>query len=117
MIEVKTISNPNLIKETLNRIGFCNKKEKKIYPSVYLYEKDGVQFLIHFKEFFLLTRKNAYDNINKHDENRVNYVASLLKRWGLIDYIEKYKPSNDKHLSILKKDEILEYNILHKIKL
>lgn len=116
MIEVALNGKPNLIRETLNRIGICNRKKHIIYPSVYLYEKDDKFYLIHFKEHFILTRDNAYNNLTKQDEDRTMYVASLLRKWNLIQFENSEPIPKDKIIYILKKSETEMYKVNHKIK-
>lgn len=115
-IELKT-PNVNIIKETLNRIGICDRKKRILYPSCYVFEKDDKIFLIHFKEHFILTRPNAYNNMTKQDENRILFIASILKRWDLIEYTYDGEIEKDKILYIIKKSELNTFNIHHKIKL
>jgi len=59
LLEVKILVDAKVISETCSRIGIANKKTKVLYPSCYLYEKDGKFFLAHFKQMFLLTRESA----------------------------------------------------------
>ena len=80
-------------------------------------EKDGKTYLIHFKEHFILTRPNAYNNLTKQDENRVAFTASILKRWNLIDFDFDGDIEKDKVLFIIKKKELEKFSIQHKIKL
>lgn len=117
MVEIELKNNPNLVKETLNRIGICNKKDKVLYPSVYLHEQDGKYFLIHFKEWFILNREGSYNNITEQDMNRVLVIGSLLEKWGLASMLTGKQPTRDKSLYILKKEELANgFTIKHKIK-
>ena len=117
MIEIKLKTHSiNIIKETLNRIGVVNQKEKTIKPSVYVYEFNGNYFLIHFKEWFLLHRENAFDNISEDDYNRVEVTASLLMKWGLIEFEQFGNMRKDKTLGIISKEDSNVYTTKHLIK-
>jgi hypothetical protein len=117
MIEIKLkTKSVNIIKETLNRIGVVNQKDKTIKPSVYVYEFDGKYFLIHFKEWFLLHRETAFDNISEDDYNRVEVVASLLMKWNLIEFEQFGNMRRDKGVGIVSKEDSLQYKVKHLIK-
>jgi hypothetical protein len=132
MIEISLKVNPNVVRETLNRIGVkvrppapevVNKVyQKALAPSVYLYhtEIEGKTkfFLIHFKEWFLLTYKNAYDNLSQDDKDRLGFVAKLLREWDMIDCdpTQTLSQLTNGKLTIVKKAEVDEWFISHKIK-
>ena len=40
------------VRETLTRIGVASRKEKKIYQSCHILHKQGIYYLVHFKELF-----------------------------------------------------------------
>lgn len=105
----------NLLKETLTRIGIPNRREKVIFPSCYLYEKDGQYYLAHFKQLFLLETENAYDNMTEDDILRRNAIAYCLKEWGLIsiDDEEEIQP-HDMFIFILPYREKKYWTIKHK---
>ena len=90
------VENPNIVKETLSRMGVYDRQKKIMRPSVFLHEVDGEFFLIHFKEWFLISYPNSYNNISDDDKNRVAYVTHLLHSWGLIEYVDYLKPKEDK---------------------
>ena len=120
MVEV-TLNEPDdflKVRETLTRIGFASRKEKKIYQSCHILHKQGRYFLVHFKELFALDGKHA--NLTINDVQRRNRIAQLLVDWGLVgivssDSIQDVAPLNQiKVLSYKDKgDWILEtkYNI------
>ena len=106
------------VRETLTRIGFASRKEKKIYQSCHILHKQGRYFLVHFKELFALDGKHA--NLTSNDVQRRNRIAQLLSDWGLVevlntDQIKDIAPLNQ--IKVLayrdKGDWILEtkYNI------
>ena len=120
MIEV-SLSEPDdflKVRETLTRIGEASRKEKKIYQSWHILQKQGRYFIVHFKELFALDGKHA--NLTVNDVQRRNRIIQLLCDWGLItvlnaDKITDIAPLNQ--IKVLaykeKNDWILEtkYNI------
>lgn len=108
MIEVMLLENENVIKESLHRIGIANKSERVLYPTCHLYEKDNKFFIAHFKEMFMETRENSYNNISVEDIKRRNSIVKLLMDWKLIDVEDK---------SIIKEeDNVFVYVLKHKDK-
>ena len=120
MVEV-SLSEPDdflKVRETLTRIGVASRKEKKLYQSCHILNKQGRYFIVHFKELFALDGKRA--NLTINDVQRRNRISQLLADWGLIsilnvDQIADIAPLNQiKVLSYKDKgDWILEtkYNI------
>ena len=53
------------VRETLTRIGVASRKEKKIYQSCHILHKQGMYYLVHFKELFALDGKHA--NLTPND--------------------------------------------------
>jgi len=114
LIEVKLKTDEKVIKETLSRIGIANKKEKILFPSCYLYEKDDKSYIVHFKQLFLLERENAYDNIGPEDILRRNAIIYCLKQWGLIEVDEKLIEPHNKFIFVLGHKAKKEWSIQHK---
>lgn len=114
LLEVKVLVDSKVIKETLNRIGICNKKKKILYPSCYLFEKDGKNYLVHFKELFLLTRETAYNAICEDDLLRRNAIAFCLRQWGLIEVEEEKILPHNKYIFVLPHNQKNEWHISHK---
>ena len=114
MVRVNLIETKNVIKETLTRIGIANKKERILYPSCYLYEKDDLFYIVHFKQLFLLTRNNGYNNVSIEDIARRNSVIYCLKTWGLIDVDDKEIMPHDKFVFVLSHKDKPYWKINHK---
>jgi len=114
MVKVNLKVKNKIIKETLTRIGIANRKEKIIYPSCYLYEKDNKSYIVHFKQLFLLTRNNGYDNISKEDVTRRNAVIFCLKNWGLLDVNDEDIEPHNKFVFVLPFQQKNEWKISHK---
>ena len=70
------------VKETLSRIGVASRKEKKLFQSCHILQKQGRYFIVHFKELFLLDGKPS--NLLLDDVQRRNTIATLLSDWGLL---------------------------------
>jgi len=117
LVEVTLLADEKVIKETCNRCGIANKKQKILYPSCYLYEQDGTYYIAHFKELFMLTRDNGYNNISEEDITRRNAVIFCLKNWGLIDVEEKEIEPHDIFVFVLPHKEKRDWRISHKINL
>jgi hypothetical protein len=127
MIEVTLEKAPNVVRETLSRVGIPDEKRKVLYPSVYLVEQDGKSFLIHFKEWFLINRPTAFNNISEDDKTRLKYVAGLLKKWGLIqvgedDHINdipqtmSFKALRKADVVVGENEDKAKWTIVHKIR-
>jgi hypothetical protein len=85
-----------------------------LFPSCYLYEDNGRYYIAHFKQLFLLTRNDSYNNICKEDIIRRNAIAFCLKNWKLIDIEdEKIQPYN-KMVFVLPFEEKKNWRISHK---
>ncbi|MEM4260966.1 MAG: translational repressor RegA [Candidatus Woesearchaeota archaeon] len=114
MIEVTLKTDKKVIIETLTRIGIANKKKKIIYPSCYLYEKDGKNYICHFKELFKLTRKNAYDTMCEDDNLRLKATCFCLKTWGLLEVDDSSIDPHNKYVFVLNFKDKPEWKISHK---
>ena len=88
------------VRETLTRIGVASRKEKKLYQSCHILHKQGLYYIVHFKELFALEGKHA--NLTVNDVQRRNRIARLLADWGLI--------------SIVKEESVLDIAPLNQIK-
>jgi len=88
------------VRETLTRIGVASRKEKKLYQSCHILHKQGLYYIVHFKELFALDGKHA--NLTVNDVQRRNRIARLLADWGLI--------------SIVKDESVLDIAPLNQIK-
>ena len=88
LLEIKLLVDPNIVKETLSRIGIIDKKEKIIYQSCHLLKQFDTYYLVHFKQLFTMsTGKNGYHgfgNVSLEDIERRNSIAFLLIKWNMI---------------------------------
>jgi hypothetical protein len=107
------------IKETLTRIGVASKKDKTLYQSCHILHKQGLYYIVHFKELFMLDGKPS--NFSDEDKLRRNTIATLLEQWGLLKILSTENVSEGlapisqvKILSHKEKDEwelVAKYNI------
>ena len=102
MVEIRLNEPDDFLKvrETLTRIGVASRKEKKLYQSCHILQKQVKFFIVHFKELFALDGK--YANLTINDVQRRNRITKLLADWGLI--------------TIVKEDAILDIAPLNQIK-
>lgn len=114
LLEIKVLVDKKVISETLNRIGICNKKKKILYPSCYLYSINEKDFLVHFKELFLLTRESAYNAICEDDIIRKNAIAFCLRNWGLIEVNEELILPHNRFVYVLPHNQKQDWKISHK---
>ncbi len=75
------------VRETLTRIGVSSRKEKVLYQSCHILHKQGLYYIVHFKELFALDGKPS--NISENDIQRRNAIANLLEEWGLVKIINR----------------------------
>lgn len=114
LIEIKPMADIAVIKETLSRCGIANKKKKILYPSCYLYEAFGVYYVAHFKQLFLLTRQDGYNNLCDEDLARRNGIIFCLKNWGLIEVDENIIEPHDRFIFVLPHKEKSQWTISNK---
>lgn len=84
MIEVK-LKNPEdflKVKETLTRMGIANNKDKVLYQSCHILQKQGKYYIVHFKEMLRMDGRQV--DIDGEDYQRRDSIAQLLEDWGLI---------------------------------
>ena len=88
LLEIKLLVDPNVIKETLSRMGIVDKKNKIIYQSCHLLKQFDTYYLVHFKQLFTLTpSKNGYrgfGHVSLEDIERRNSIALWLIKWHMI---------------------------------
>ncbi|MGQ3469320.1 translational repressor RegA, partial [Xanthomonas campestris] len=84
MIEI-TLKKPEdflKVKETLTRMGIANNKDKVLYQSCHILQKQGRYYIVHFKEMLKLDGRPVI--IDLEDEIRRDSIAQLLADWGLL---------------------------------
>ena len=93
-VEVELIKPFAVLRETLERIGIANRKEKKLFPTCYAKKIYGKTYIYHFKE--LLKDPNLDDS----DIKRKHTIIWLLEKWKLIKI--KYAQVVDTNMSSKK---------------
>ena len=93
------------IKETLSRIGVASKREENVlFQSCHILHKQGLYFIVHFKELFMLDGKPStfmYD-----DMCRRNTITLLLSDWGLLEIVRR---SDVENVTTLKQIKIISH--------
>jgi len=59
LLEIKLKAEDDFLKvrETLTRIGVASRKDKTLYQSCHILHKQGMFYIVHFKEMFALDGK------------------------------------------------------------
>lgn len=119
LLEVKLLVDPNIIKETLSRMGIVDKKNKIIYQSCHLLKQFDTYYLVHFKQLFTLTpSKNGYrgfGNVSLEDIERRNSIALWLIKWHMIsiDDMNEIIPHRTK-FDIVSHNDAINYKKVRK---
>lgn len=119
LLEVKLLVDPNVIKETLSRMGIVDKKNKIIYQSCHLLKQFDTYYLVHFKQLFTLTpSKNGYrgfGNVSLEDIERRNSIALWLIKWHMIsiDNMNEIIPHRTK-FDIVSHNDAVNYKKVRK---
>jgi hypothetical protein len=104
------------IRETLTRIGVASRKDKTIYQSCHILHKQGLYYIVHFKELFALDGKPS--NFDMNDQARRNTIANLLAEWGLIEIVNPKRTSDPvaplSQIKVLPHKEKGEWNLVAK---
>lgn len=110
------------VKETLTRIGICNKKQKTLFQSCHILHKSGRYAIIHFKEMYALDsvldkgiKSKFFDNVSEDDISRRNKIVKILAEWGLLREIDPKKTESPicdmSNIKVLRYSEIEEWNL------
>ena len=98
LVEVKLKTDEDFLKvrETLTRIGVASKKEKKLYQSCHILHKQGLYYIVHFKELFALDNKpsnfseeDIYSNISYTYNKEMKVYEALGEKYTFYLYIIK----------------------------
>ena len=121
LVEVKLKIDEDFLKvrETLTRIGVASKKEQRLFQSCHILHKQGLYYIVHFKELFGLDGKPS--NFSEEDISRINTIANLIAEWGLVTLVDAQKTkepvapmSQIKIIPFKEKDQwelVTKYNI------
>jgi Bacteriophage translational regulator len=118
LVEVKLKEREDFlkVKETLTRIGVSSKKEKKLFQSCHILHKQGLYYIVHFKELFALDGKET--DFDDEDKGRRNTIAALLEEWSLIQLVDSEKVQEPRapmsRIKILSHKEKPEWTLVSK---
>lgn len=119
MLEIALTASDDFLKirETLTRIGIANNRDKKLYQSCHILQKQGRYFIVHFKELLKLDGRTV--EISQEDYERRNDIAYLLQEWGMCEIVadspEFDSPGNNFFRVISFKDKN-NWELIHKYK-
>ena len=102
LIEV-TLNEPDdflKVKETLTRIGVASKKSNTLFQSCHILHKQGIYYIVNFKELFALDGKQT--DLNEDDISRRNTIAKLLAEWDLVNVVEEQQLQPADSMSSIK---------------
>jgi len=118
LIEV-TLDEPDdflKIRETLSRIGVASKKDRTLYQSCHILHKQGLYYIVHFKQLFLLDGKSS--DFSDEDRGRLNTIANLLHEWRLLALVDveksQYPVSTLNQIKIISHKEKGDWNLVTK---
>ena len=101
------------IKETLTRIGISSKKEHNtLFQSCHILHKQGMYFIVHFKELFMLDGKPS--NLTYDDVCRRNSITTILSDWGLLNIVNPDQAKDKttlRHIKIISHRDKREWNL------
>ena len=104
------------VKETLTRIGVSSKKENKLFQSCHILHKQGLYYIVHFKELFALDGKPT--DFDDEDRGRRNTIAALLEEWSLVKIVDEEKVKDPRapmsRIKIISHKEKSEWTLVSK---
>lgn len=91
MIKIVMTNKDNFLRiaETLTRMGIANNKDKVLYQSCHILQKQGEYFIAHFKDMMKLDGKRV--QIAEEDQIRTYSIAKTLESWGLLTVVDDQK--------------------------
>ncbi|AAT38485.1 translation repressor [Acinetobacter phage 133] len=100
------------IKETLTRMGIANSRDKVLYQSCHILQKQGRYYIAHFKDLLKLDGKPT--DITEEDKVRTLSIATMLESWDLcqIETQTDLVPTNN--FRIIKHSQKAEWKLVPK---
>lgn len=102
------------IAETLTRIGIASNKEKKLYQSCHILQKQGKYYIVHFKEMLKLDGLPV--SISEEDILRRNNIASLLNSWKLCTILQPIEVTAHNNFRVISRKQKGEWQLIAKYK-
>lgn len=117
MLEIKLPNGDDFLKirETLTRIGIANNKERKLYQSCHILQKQGKYYIVHFKELLKLDGREV--NISQEDLNRRDDIAALLADWGLCVILSEKVAPRDNFFRVISFKDKKNWQLIHKYRI
>lgn len=117
MLEIKLGNAEDFlkIKETLTRMGIANNKDKILYQSCHILQKQGKYYIVHFKE--LLRLDGRIVEITLEDELRRNNIAKCLAEWNMCEIVGTHKFSTENHFRVIPFKDKSNWRLIHKYKI
>jgi len=104
LLEVELVGDVfSQVRETLERIGIANYKEKKLWQVAQILHKRGKYYIVSNSELFALD--GSENPIKKKDIDRRNRAALLLEEWNMIKIISEVP-----EYTVLPKLFVLKYS-------
>lgn len=103
------------IKETLTRMGIANNKDRILYQSCHILQKQGKYYIVHFKE--LLRLDGRIVEISEEDHLRRNNIALCLSEWGMCGIVGTHKFSDEKHFRVIPFKDKPSWTLRHKYRI
>ncbi len=105
LFEVEPLDKDQFLKvrETLTRIGIPSRQngEQVLWQTCHVLHKKGKYYICHFKQLFLLDGRTRVTDYSEEDEDRLEYVVSLLEEWGLVRGILAPRKTHPNGLTII----------------
>lgn len=115
-VEVELKVDFLVVRETLERMGICNREKQIITPSCYIISRGDTLFICHFKE--LLAMEGYRREIEDKDISRRNSIITMLQNWDLIEVVdETVAPTKSERIFVLPYAEKGNYKINHKFRM
>lgn len=113
LIEVKALDRSAFlrVRECLTRIGVLSISTNTLWQSCHIFHKRGRYFVVHYKQLFALDGKLHGDVVSDEDLDRVEKVAILLERWGLVEPLVELDDSVQSVLNIIPYKKRGDYNL------
>ncbi|MGL5579402.1 MAG: translational repressor RegA [Cetobacterium sp.] len=117
MLEIKLKSDDDFlkIKETLTRMGIANNKDRVLYQSCHILQKQGLYYIVHFKELLQLDGRQV--DITVEDELRRNNIAKCLSDWNMCDIVGTHRFNTENHFRIISFKEKENWKLVSKYRI
>lgn len=120
MLQIELIKKDDFLKirETLTRMGIANNKTKTLYQSCHILQKQGLYYIVHFKELLRLDGRPV--DISEEDFQRRDSIAQLLEQWGLCRIIHKVGEKINEQVNnfrVISHSQKEQWQLIHKYKI